>query len=92
MNSKENFESIILSYSKQGYSLIMDNILLILIILLMYVLVSTFILRKFIRTKSMKAIGGNVEVKTDPLLIILPVLLIIILSAFWIVIFMSKSK
>ena len=91
MNFIENLKVSIIPYLKISYNFLMDNIVLILLGLLIYILISIFVMKPYVQKKAMKEIGGNLKVKSDPLLIILPVSFALILSAFWIIIYYTNS-
>lgn len=92
MSSKEDLGVIIISYSKICYNFFMDNIVLILLGLLIYILISIFVMKPYVRKKAKTEIGGNLVVKSDPLLIILPILFAILLFVFWKISIISNTN
>lgn len=91
MNFNDNLEGSIISYSKTGYNFLLDNIVLILLSLIIYILISIFVMKPYIKKKAMKEIGGAFIVKSDPLIIIFPVVFAIIFSVFWSIISYTNS-
>lgn len=86
MNSKENLEGMIISLSNTGYDFFLNNFIPIILGLFIYGLFSIFILKPYAKNKGLKGMGGNVVVKADPFLIVLPVLFLLTFSACWLII------
>ena len=84
MNLNTFLEIGLISYANTAHNIIIENLLWISVGFILYVLVSTFIIRPYAIRKSKKVIGGNVEIKSDPLLIILPIIFIVAFTASWV--------
>ena len=84
MNSNTILEIGLTSYAKSAYNIMIENLLWISVGFILYALVSTFVLRPYAIRKSKKFIGGNVEIKSDPLLIVLPIIFIVAFTATWV--------
>ena len=86
MDFKENLVGMILSLSKTGYDFFLDSFVWIIAGLGIYFLISILIMKPYAKKRAVRGIGGNVVVKGDPLLIILPVLCALAFSACWLMV------
>jgi hypothetical protein len=84
MNSNIILEIGLTSYASTAHNIIIENLLWIAVGFILYALISTFVIRPYAIRKSRKVIGGNVEIKSDPLLIMLPIIIIIAFTTSWI--------
>lgn len=83
MVSNEIVGGVLVAYSKNILNFLIDNKVWVVSFLLCYILISLFILKPYALKKARLSVGGNLKIKSDPLLWVLPVfvfLVFIILS------------
>lgn len=85
MVSNEMIGGALKTYSQNIVNFLVENLVFIASFLVCYILISFFILKPYAQKKARESIGGNLKVKSDPLLWVLPLFVFLVFYIFSII-------